>query len=359
MSEDSEGFLYPKADPETCVVCGLCEKVCNVLHPYPERKPLQVLAAVNTDDRIRLKSSSGGVFHLLAEKIISEGGVVFGARFDQDWQVVIDYAETKEGIKAFMGSKYVQARVGNAYRDAKKFLDEGRKVIFSGTPCEISGLHHFLRKPYDNLLSVDLVCHGSPSPKVWRMYLDEVSDKNRTLKNISFRNKSEGWKSYQFSLEYDDAQTSAMLGDSCTNHYMKAFLSDLILRPSCYSCASKCGCSGSDITLGDFWGIWDEMPEFYDDKGTSVVLVNTPKGKEFMNFGKNVACRTSDYEVALRYNPALSLSAKPNHRRKWFFARLRNSDSVTRLIDKAVTPTLFDSCVRAAVKVAKRVLKTK
>ncbi|HBH08749.1 MAG TPA: F420H(2):quinone oxidoreductase [Rikenellaceae bacterium] len=359
MSEDREGFLYPHADPKTCVNCGLCEKVCGVLHPYPERKPLQVLAAVNTDEKIRLESSSGGVFLLLAEKIINEGGVVFGARFDQDWQVVIDYAETMEGVKAFMGSKYVQARVGNSYRNASKFLDEGRKVIFTGTPCEISGLHHFLGKPYDNLLSVDLICHGTPSPKVWRMYLDEVLDKDRTVKAISFRNKSEGWKTYQVSVEYDDAEAPALNGNSWSNHYMKAFLSDLILRPSCHSCAAKCGRGKSDITLADFWGIWDEIPDFYDDKGTSMVFVNTSKGKEFMNFGKSMDYRTADYDAALRYNPAHFVSVRTNHRREWFFTRLQNTDNVTRLIDKAIAPSLFDSCVKFATKVAKRVLKTK
>ena len=172
MRADSEGFLYPEADAQACIDCGLCEKVCNELHPFTRSEPLKVLAAVNRDEAVRMKSSSGGLFHLLARRTIEEGGVVFGARFDSDWQVLIDYADTMEGVKAFMGSKYVQARIADSYKDARRFLSEGRKVLFSGTPCQIAGLHQFLRREYANLLTVDIVCHGTPSPKVWGLYLE-------------------------------------------------------------------------------------------------------------------------------------------------------------------------------------------
>lgn len=142
MQADNEGFLYPVVNEADCIDCGLCEKVCHELHPYEERKPQNVYAAINKDEEIRLKSSSGGIFYLLAEKTITEGGVVFGARFDDQWQVVIDYADTLEGIKPFMGSKYLQARTATAFKDAEAFLKQGRKVLFSGSPCQIAGLHH-------------------------------------------------------------------------------------------------------------------------------------------------------------------------------------------------------------------------
>lgn len=262
MVEDSEGFLYPQVDEEACVNCGLCEKVCNELNPYDTREPLQVLAAINKDDEVRQKSSSGGIFHLLAEKTIHEGGVVFGARFDENWQVVIDYAEDMKGVEAFMGSKYVQARMENAYVDAKRFLNEGRKVLFSGTPCQVAGLHKFLRKPYDNLLSVDLICHGVPSPKVWRVYLEEVVKQGQSISCVEFRNKEKGWKKFSFFLSYNGVgKTVSMLSPFTENHYMKAFLSDIILRPSCYECKAR-GCSSqSDITIADFWGIETLLPE--------------------------------------------------------------------------------------------------
>lgn len=333
MVEDSEGFLYPQVDEEACVNCGLCEKVCNERNPYDHRQPLQVLAAINKDDEVRQKSSSGGIFHLLAEKTIREGGVVFGARFDENWQVVIDYAEDMEGVEAFMGSKYVQARMENAYVDAKRFLNEGRKVLFSGTPCQVAGLHKFLRKSYDNLLSVDLICHGVPSPKVWRVYLEEVVKQGQSISCVEFRNKEKGWKKFSFFLSYNGVgKTVSMLSPFTENHYMKAFLSDIILRPSCYECKAR-GCSSqSDITIADFWGIETLLPEMDDDKGTSLVLVNTNAGKIAVDFTK-VTMSSSTYECVKRFNPACCYSPKVHPKRKMFFMNFGKKGLIS-LIDE-------------------------
>lgn len=333
MVEDSEGFLYPQVDEEACVNCGLCEKVCNELQPYDTREPLQVLAAINQNEEVRQKSSSGGIFHLLAEKTIGEGGVVFGARFDENWQVVIDYAEDMEGVEAFMGSKYVQARMENAYVDAKRFLNEGRKVLFSGTPCQVAGLHKFLRKSYDNLLSVDLICHGVPSPKVWRMYLEEVVKQGQSISCVEFRNKEKGWKKFSFFLSYNRVgKTVSMLSPFTENHYMKAFLSDIILRPSCYECKAR-GCSSqSDITIADFWGIETLLPEMDDDKGTSLVLVNTNAGKIAVDFTK-VTMSSSTYECVKRFNPACCYSPKVHPKRKMFFMNFGKKGLIS-LIDE-------------------------
>lgn len=173
MKADKEGFLYPEVDLSQCVDCKLCEKVCPVLHPaLLDRKP-KVFAGINNDIKIRLQSSSGGIFTLLAEQILHKGGIVFGACFDEHWNVVHSYTDTIEGLEHFRGSKYVQSYVGDSFVQVKKFLDEGREVLFSGTPCQIAGLKNFLRKPYHNLLTVDVVCHGVPSPKVWQSYLYE------------------------------------------------------------------------------------------------------------------------------------------------------------------------------------------
>lgn len=167
MQEDSEGFCYPIVDRNACIACGLCEKVCPMLNPYKARKPLEVHAAINRDEQIRRESSSGGIFTLLAEQTIRKGGVVFGARFDGNWEVRHDWCENIEGLGQFRGSKYVQSRIGACYRQAEIFLKSGRSVLFSGTSCQIAGLHRFLGKSYDNLLSVDVICHGVPSPLVW------------------------------------------------------------------------------------------------------------------------------------------------------------------------------------------------
>jgi coenzyme F420-reducing hydrogenase beta subunit len=182
MQEDIEGFLYPYVNTETCTNCRLCEKVCPVINQKDQSKPLICYAAKNKDEEIRLESSSGGVFTLLAEKVIREGGVVFGARFNESWEVVHDYAETIERLSVFRGSKYVQSRIGKTYIHVKQFLKKGRFVLFSGTPCQIAGLRLFLGREYDNLLTVDVVCHGVPSPKIWNMYLNQIID-NQMLDN--------------------------------------------------------------------------------------------------------------------------------------------------------------------------------
>ena len=212
MQADNEGFLYPIVDKSACTNCGLCEKVCPVINQSEPHKPLKVYAAKNKNEDIRRQSSSGGIFTLLAEKVINEGGVVFGARFNENWNVVHSWTDTKEGIAALRGSKYVQSTIGNTYNEAREFLKQGRKVLFSGTPCQIAGLKKFLRKEYNNLLTVDVVCHGVPSPLVWRKYLEEVRENIRAereagkntvsfslndlpvITGISFRDKTHGWK---------------------------------------------------------------------------------------------------------------------------------------------------------------------
>lgn len=335
MVDDNEGFSYPLVDRVTCVDCGLCEKVCNELHPYKEREPLKVLAAINRNEDIRLKSSSGGIFYILAEKIINEGGVVFGTRFDKNWQVVIDYAENMEDVEAFMGSKYVQARIDNAYREAKRFLAKGRKVLFSATPCQIAGLNKFLRnqKISENLLTVDFICHGVPSPKVWQIYLDEITRGGKCISNVEFRNKKEGWKTFSFNLTYNDNNKNlSIFSVFHKNPYMKAFLQDIILRPSCYDCKVK-GCSSqSDITIADFWGIEKVFPEMDDDKGTGLIFVNTEKGNKAIDFSQIKYAETT-YEQIKPLNPACYRSPEIHQKREVFFSLLQK-ENIIDLINK-------------------------
>lgn len=297
MVEDDEGFLYPKVDSSLCIDCSLCEKVCPVINQGEPRIPDVVYAAKNLNEEIRMASSSGGIFTLLAEEVIAKGGVVFGARFNEEWDVVHDYTETIEGLSAFRGSKYVQSRVGKCYSQVEEFLKKGRKVLFSGTPCQIAGLKRFLRKEYDNLLTVDFICHGVPSPGIWREYLKEettrqcggkntvlshpvLNGRDARIESISFRNKSLGWKKFSFALTFSVSdghgeKNSVLLSEPLNkNIFLRGFLADLYLRPSCYACPSKSFKSGSDITIGDFWGVQHVMPEIDDDKGVSVVMVN-------------------------------------------------------------------------------------
>ena len=356
MQADMEGFLYPKVNDADCIDCGLCEKVCHELHPFEERKPQKVYAAINKDEEIRLKSSSGGIFYLLAEKTISEGGVVFGARFDEQWQVVIDYAETMEDVKTFMGSKYVQARMATAYADAKRFLVEGRKVLFTGTPCQIAGLLHFLPKEYDNLTTCDFICHGTPSPKVWDRYLREIlKGANRAIKDVNFRNKDDGWKKFSFKMHYnEDNRQITLISFHQNNTYMRAFLSDLILRPSCYACKAKQCRSKADITIADFWGISDEHPEMDDDKGTSLVLVHTSKGESALNKSQTCFIETK-LKDAVRSNRAIYRSAIVHPKRSYFFEQLDKTDNLMELIDLSTRPTIHQR-IKAIIALPKRVI---
>ena len=350
MEEDSEGFLYPAVDIKQCINCGLCEQVCPMLHVNQSRKPLVVYAAKNPNELIRLQSSSGGMFTLLAEAVIDKGGVVFGARFNKNWEVVHDYTDNKEGLSVFRGSKYVQSKVGDCYKQVKRFLDMGREVMFTGTPCQIAGLKNYLRKDYENLLAVDVICHGVPSPKIWRIYLDEILDrkggKNSVLSHpidekmeinaIDFRSKSTGWKKYSFALTLSEAKAegeknTVLLSSVFTeNPFMNAFLCNLSLRPSCYVCPFKAGRSLADITLGDFWGIENLLPDFDDDKGCSVILIYTDNGGKFCSSLFYDKHRVS-YADVLKKNGFMEISVPKHCNRDFFFRQLIKGKSFEQI----------------------------
>lgn len=374
MREDEEGFLYPFVDQSLCIDCGLCERVCPVLRQGEARKPLKVYAAKNLNEEVRMSSSSGGVFTALAERVLDEGGVVFGVRFDENWDVVHDYVDNKKDLVAFRGSKYVQSNVGTCFQKAESFLKEGRRVLFSGTPCQIAGLRLFLKKEYDNLLTVDLVCHGVPSPKVWRTYLEETiarqCEKNSVfshstvkrkslIKGISFRDKRLGWKKYSFSLtlsttEGSGAKNTVFLSDVLTkNIFLQGFLHDLYLRPSCHACPSKCFKSGSDLTIADYWGIGRYYKDFDDDRGVSLLIVNTSKGENFQSELLINAFETS-YEEALSGNRSMKHSAAiPRYRNEFWKLFHRDGTVAIENICKKMRPGMF----RKGISLGKRIVK--
>lgn len=319
MKIDDEGFLYPHVDGNKCIDCHLCEKVCPVINQDEARTPLEVYAAKNSDDDIRLKSSSGGIFTLLAEQTIKGGGVVFGACWDKDWNVKHDYIDNISDLQRFRSSKYLQSVIGDNYLKAEQFLKTGRKVMFTGTPCQIAGLKHFLRKEYHNLLAVEVICHSVPSPGVWQQYLttrlQTLKWNKSDIRNISFRDKKTGWKTYSFVIENKDGNSFIEL--SSKNAFMRGFLADLYTRPSCHACPAKQLRSGSDLTLGDFWGIESLMPEIDDDKGVSVVIVNTEKGREAMHIVDNLF--SASWTDICSKNPAVVKSATASTKKKQFF----------------------------------------
>lgn len=326
LTEDEQGFLYPSVNEDICVNCGLCEKVCPVLNKWNTKTPTKIFACKNTNEEQRLISSSGGVFIIIAENVINRGGVVFGARFDSNWNVIHSYTERKEELSDFQGSKYVQSRIGDSYQKCKKYLDEKREVLFTGTPCQIAGLKHYLGRGYDNLLTVEVMCHGVPSPRVWRDYLTSIqrpkgagagkntvlSSLNETssIEGISFRDKQTGWKKYGFVVRYSaESREAEKFGMPSVNNelreyhknnlFMKGFLKNLYLRPSCFECPAKGGSSKADLSLGDFWSVDSYIPDYNDDKGITLVYINSVKGEKNMS---ELSCDAKELDSSLRYN---------------------------------------------------------
>lgn len=335
MCEDEEGFLYPRIDTSLCIDCGLCEKTCPVLNPDTSHEPLKVFAAKNADEDIRRASSSGGVFTLLAEAVIGRGGVVFGARFDEHWEVEHAYTDTIEGLKDFRGSKYVQSRVGNTYHEAEMFLKGGREVLYSGTPCQIAGLRHYLRKEYTKLILVDFICHGVPSPGVFRHYLNETLALNNMpiLTGVSFRDKRLGWKKYSFSLTVSegDGKNKVILSESkYRNIFLKGFLCDLYLRPSCHACPFRSFRSGSDITIADFWAINDFFPKENDHLGYSLCILHSDI---------KIPCKLYPLDISKACSPNSAIYRSPiSHKnRNRFFSEYAKARKVIPLIKKYAT----------------------
>lgn len=355
MHEDEEGFLYPLIDSSICIDCGLCEKVCPILTQSVSVVPFFVCAAKNINDKIRLSSSSGGVFTALAESILDSGGVVFGTRFGQQWEPIIDYVMSKSDLFKFRGSKYVQSYVGDSFKSAESLLKTGRIVLFSGTPCQIAGLKSFLRKEYDNLFTVDFICHGVPSPGVWRKYLNEKRDefyKERLkispkyneimFEDISFRNKSLGWRRYSLNISYSVVNNIGV--KSYFNFrapldkdlFLRGFMSNMYLRPSCHFCKFRESKGGSDITLGDSWGIENVYPNINDDKGLNLCMINTMKGERIFK-GLNIVKLDLDMDFVRKYNHSYSISdAIPNSRYK-FFLRFKRNVNISKLINRYAT----------------------
>ena len=375
FKEDEEGFLYPVIDTATCIDCGICEKVCPILHQGEERKPLKVYAAKNKDEEIRKHSSSGGIFTLLAEEVIKEGGVVFGVKFDENWEAKHDYTETINGLHVFRGSKYIQSRIEDNFLKAEVFLKQGRKVLFCGTPCQVAGLKCFLRKEYDNLLTLDFVCHGVPSPGIWRKYLAEtvahLCDKNSATSNpismdnvhiegISFRNKNTGWKNYSFALTLSTTtrsgvkNTISLSEEFPQNTFMKGFLANLYLRPSCYACPAKCGKSSSDITIGDLWGAHTIIGQDDDDRGTSLVMIN--KDIPFLKNNSSLWVKEIDYRTALVYNSCIERSVAEPKKRVLFYSSIRRGNHLEKAVNKLTKVSFYDKSIRLLKRTVKRII---
>ncbi len=320
MISDLEGFVYPRVSLSLCVDCGLCEQVCPFLHPCSKRIPERTYAAKSEDDEVRLSSSSGGVFTELASWVIRQGGVVFAARFTDDWGVEHTFTEHLSDLHFFRGSKYVQSNIGNSYQQAFVFLKQGRRVLFTGTSCQIAGLNRYLKnRSYDLLLTVEVVCHGVPSPKVWKCYLKDLTgNKLEAISMIGFRSKETGWHNYSIVCEHNRRYVKSFRKDP----YMKSFVSNFSLRPSCYACVCKQFATNSDLALGDFWGVDTLHPHLDDDKGIGLVFVHTAKAEKILKL-LPIVCMEENYEHVIQFNNCIYASPHKPLLRYLFFGGIR------------------------------------
>ena len=336
MQADSEGFKYPVVDKKKCIDCGLCCKVCPLDTKLERSEDKQVaFACTAKDETFTKQSSSGGAFAILANIFIKNQAVIYGAAFDDDWNVKHIGVDNKAELKKLYTSKYVQSDMGNTFKTVKTDLNRGKEVLFAGTPCQVAGLKCYLGKDYNNLTTIDFICHGVPSPGVWKRYISEkAAILNDKIIDISFRNKKDGWENYCFTVKTVNGNIN--YEKPSNNIYMQGFLKDLYLRPSCYDCKFKTLNRASDITLADFWGIEKILPEMYDNRGVSLCWSSSEKGcKILVEVLKQMVYETVSLQEAIRYNPSAIKSVNLHKNREKFFELFAgNNDNVIVLIEK-------------------------
>jgi coenzyme F420-reducing hydrogenase beta subunit len=319
MVADKEGFLYPSINREMCINCGLCEIVCPEINKRIVSCKDDICYAANAKNDYRRKiSSSGGVFQYLAESILNMGGSVVAPVFDDKMILRHAFINSNAELNKAIGSKYVQSDTGVSYTEIKNRLNDGKIVYFAGTPCQVAGLKRFLSFDYEKLFTQDIICHGVPSPSIWKNYVNCLNRNNQIVERINFRDKERGWREYSLRVYLSGGKEYSI--PSKFDPYLICFVNNLSLRPSCYVCPFKDGAIESDITLGDFWGIKKVYPDLDDNKGTSLVIAHSNKG---MNLLANVKDEMNyikvNKEMALRHNTsALKASAVPNNRSSFF-----------------------------------------
>lgn len=358
MKEDKYGFIFPHIDSNLCIKCGLCQKVCAYQNVEEKHTPLKTWAVSAKNRKTLEKSASGGAFFTLAYHIISEGGVVFGAVFNSDWSVSHFMAEKISDLKKLQGSKYVQSSTGNCYRLAEECLKKGTKVLYSGTPCQIAGLYGYLGRDYENLTTIDIICHGVPNNHMFQEYLKSLGN----VTDFRFRDKKLGW---------GINGTAVVNGKKIkiwqsASPYLYYFAHGMIYRDSCYICKYADSHRPADITLGDYWGIEKHHPEYLkkgvldSSMGISVVIANSEKGikliqkyKNSMNLFDSDFSKVSESNTQLRKPTAKSIQRdeimKLYHKHGWtavserFFKKIglrKYSSQIKSLIPTSVKNVL-------------------
>lgn len=323
MEVDLEGFLYPNIDQSTCINCGLCKKVCAFQNDYEVNfivKEPSIYAVKHNDEIIRMTSTSGGAFTAISDKILENNGIVFGVAFDNDWNVIHKMATNKQEREAFKGSKYVQSDLKNTYKEIEDILNSKRTTLFTGTPCQTAGLKRYLdmkNVDTEKLILCDIVCHGTPSPLIWKEHINLLEKKNKSsISEYYCRTKVGGWHSNNQMAIFKNGKKD--FKSLISQSYKRLYFLHYVVRPSCHNCKYTNLVRPSDITIGDFWGVEKVMPEYDDNKGVSLILINSDKGIDLFNsIDKNISYRGSNTHDCLQ--PQLQYPTKPSSRREEFW----------------------------------------
>ncbi len=325
MAPDTEGFLYPVLNESLCVNCGLCKNVCPYDNDFNADNPISVYAVQHNSQDVLLKSSSGGMFSALADYVTGSGGAVCGCIFDENFMAVHTVTEKTAVIEKMRGSKYVQSDTADSFTEVKARLEKGQKVLFTGTPCQVDGLKRFLKKDYENLVTVDLICHGVPSPLLLSEYIKTTEKNKGKITDLKFRDKlRNGWRS-EGTVVYKMGEKKKVLTISPfkDSYYNLYYLRNSVSRMSCYSCKYATHKRVGDFTIGDYWNIPDIVPQIDYEKGVSVVFANTKKAEKILDEIKDdVVLYETEFSSAVKGNGNLSSPSEMPKARKYIYKKI-------------------------------------
>lgn len=334
MTSDVEGFKYPVVEESLCVDCGLCDSVCPIIRRDCQDSfceiPVAYAAHYKDDEKTWYESASGGAFTAITDYVFNHNGIVYGATFNENMVVVHDSADNKVEALKFRDSKYVQSDINDCFKRIKKNLKNDKLVLFSGTPCQVAGLKDYLKKDYGNLLTVDLICHCVPSPRVFEDYKKYIETKyNKKIVRICFKDKTLGWDKFQTPrIYFNDGSNIFNVDDS--KLWALIFYSHLAIRPSCHSCRFSNLKREGDMTIGDFWGVEKQHPEYRVPNGASLILINTDKGrKAFQEISDNLVYSLSDAVEALPDTLLYTTTPHPKRNDFWNDYEKKSFKSVT------------------------------
>lgn len=345
MKQDEYGFYKPSIDSD-CNGCGYCIKKCP-LNNRNSSKNIQSYCGANINEKERLASSSGGIFSIICKYILDQSGVVYGVSFDENLTAKTIRVDDVSDFDGLRKAKYVQAVSWQQYENVKRDLENGLAVVYSGTPCQIAGLQNFLGTDYEQLFLVEVACHGVPSNGLFQSYIEESEKKlNKKITNVSFRDKSTSdgaysWENYFVTFYSDNKIIKTEYFRK--NDYMKAFFNDLSINNACFHCRYKVSQSLADLTIGDFWGVDDIAPALNDDKGLSIIICHSKKGKCLIDMIKTHSFNFKQISNAdaFKHNKYLITHPKPNLKYNNFMKNYKNNIPLGENLNKCLYPTII------------------